>query len=324
MLQDTKSGAVVQIDCHYVHPERAAAYLLASGGAAAFIDNNTEFAVPRLLQALEQQGLRPEQVAYLIITHVHLDHCGGTTELLQHCPNATVLAHPSAVRHLYDPARLVAGTIAVYGEHAFTALYRAVKPVPAGKVRAIADGERIDLGGRTLTFVHTRGHANHHMVIHDSETNGVFTGDTFGIAYPCLQYGSSPMLVSSSTPTEFDAKEAFISAGKIMAMAPERIYLSHYGIFTDPAKCAALLRESIAALESILEDGASGGMDGDALQTWCEDRVRADVFDTARRCGLRMTPDEVTLLNYDVVMNARGLAYAANRRRRTVGSGLSQ
>ena len=42
-------------------------------------------------------------------------------------------------------------------------------------------------GERRLRFLHTAGHANHHVCIHDSATNGVFTGDSFGIAYPRLQ-----------------------------------------------------------------------------------------------------------------------------------------
>ena len=310
------NSAVVTIDCHYVHTERAAAFLIASQGDAAFIDNNTMFAVPHLMRALDEHALRPEQVRYLIITHVHLDHCGGTAELLRRCPNATVLAHPRAVRHLVEPSRLVAGTIAVYGEEVFKKLYGAVEPVPADRVRAMADGERLDLGARALSFFHTRGHANHHFCIHDSGSGSVFTGDSFGIAYPCLQYGSSPMIVCSSTPTEFDSNEAMISVDKILATAPERVYLSHYGVFDNPHECARPLRESIASLENILRDAVETGLEADALQSWCEERVRAVVRKAGEYCGLRLTPDEIHIIDFDSVMNARGLAYAAMRRRR--------
>ena len=72
------------------------------------MDTGTRFSVPYLLEALKARGLSPEQVRYLLVTHIHLDHSGGAAELLKHCPNATVIAHPRASRHLADPSRLVA------------------------------------------------------------------------------------------------------------------------------------------------------------------------------------------------------------------------
>ena len=87
------------IDCNYLdRPRFAAAYLLVDGDEAAFVDNNTNHAVPDLLDALSRTGLSPGQVRYLIVTHVHLDHAGGTSALAAACPNATVLAHPRAAR----------------------------------------------------------------------------------------------------------------------------------------------------------------------------------------------------------------------------------
>ena len=50
--------APILIDCDYVYPEFAAAYLLVEGKSAAFVENNTTHAVPRLLAALQKQGLQ--------------------------------------------------------------------------------------------------------------------------------------------------------------------------------------------------------------------------------------------------------------------------
>ena len=111
------------IDCDYVLPQVACAYLRIQGDEAAFIETNTTHAVPKLLSTLAAEGMKPEQVRYVIITHVHLDHAGGTSALLAACPNATVLAHPRAARHLVDPEKLVASARAVYGEAKFDALY---------------------------------------------------------------------------------------------------------------------------------------------------------------------------------------------------------
>src|SRR5207249_2808378 len=92
----TATETAFTVDCHYIEPGKAAAYLLVEGDRAAFIDNNTTHAVPLLLQALEDHGLSPEQVDYLIVTHIHLDHAGATAEMAEYCPNAMVLAHPKA------------------------------------------------------------------------------------------------------------------------------------------------------------------------------------------------------------------------------------
>ncbi|HRI72221.1 MAG TPA: MBL fold metallo-hydrolase, partial [Polyangium sp.] len=72
---------LVTIDCDYLGPGIAAAYLRIQGDEVAFIETNTNHAVPKLLAALEQENLSPKQVRYIIVTHVHLDHAGGTSLL---------------------------------------------------------------------------------------------------------------------------------------------------------------------------------------------------------------------------------------------------
>lgn len=97
---------ITTIDCHYMErADYATAYLVTNGSHAAFIDNNTNHCVPTLMKSLEDQGLTPEQVDYIIITHVHLDHAGATGALAELCPNATVLAHPVRFLPLFHGLR---------------------------------------------------------------------------------------------------------------------------------------------------------------------------------------------------------------------------
>src|SRR5690606_22590284 len=103
----------------YVRPGLAASHLLIDSGRAAFVDTGTAHSVPRLLQALTEHGLRTEQVEYVLLTHIHLDHAGGAGQLMQRLPNARCVVHPRGRRHLADPAKLIAGSKAVYGEEAF-------------------------------------------------------------------------------------------------------------------------------------------------------------------------------------------------------------
>ncbi|HNH10725.1 MAG TPA: MBL fold metallo-hydrolase, partial [Leptospiraceae bacterium] len=169
------------IDCRYIKENLAASFLIQEGNECVFVETNTVYAVPYLLKTLEEAGRKPEDVKYIIVTHVHLDHAGGTSELLKHCPNATVLAHPKTASHLAAPERLVQSSITVYGEEKFRELYGNIEPVPEKRIRIMKDGEELVWGKRKLRFIYTRGHANHHFVIHDSKSNSVFTGDSFGI-----------------------------------------------------------------------------------------------------------------------------------------------
>src|SRR3954471_23425092 len=109
------------IDCDYIYPRFAAAYLRVAGDEAAFVETNTSHAAPKLLAALASRGMRPEQVRWVIVTHVHLDHAGGAGAIMRACPNATLLAHPRAARHIVDPSKLVASATKVYGAERFQA-----------------------------------------------------------------------------------------------------------------------------------------------------------------------------------------------------------
>ena len=104
------------IDTEYVRPGLAASHLVVDQGRAAFIDTGPGPAAPRLLAALDELGLAREQVDYLFLTHVHLDHAGGAGQMMRALPNAQAVLHPRGAPHLVDPSKLIAGTIAVYGE----------------------------------------------------------------------------------------------------------------------------------------------------------------------------------------------------------------
>ena len=108
------------IDTEYVRPGLAASHLVVDQGRAAFIDTGPGPAAPRLLAALDELGLARAQVDYLFLTHVHLDHAGGAGQMMQALPNAQAVLHPRGAPHLVDPSKLIAGTIAVYGD----AVYR--------------------------------------------------------------------------------------------------------------------------------------------------------------------------------------------------------
>ncbi|MEO1203096.1 MAG: MBL fold metallo-hydrolase [Pseudomonadota bacterium] len=302
------------IDCNYLsRPRFAAAYLLTDGDEAVFVDNNTNHAVPALLAALAETGLTPQQVRYLIVTHVHLDHAGGTAALANACPNATVIAHPRAAPHIVDPTRLVASATAVYGKTEFERLYGTIEPVARERVREMGDDERLEFGGRTLTFLHTRGHANHHFCIADDRSGAVFTGDAFGLHYPDLQ-GTGTFAFPSTSPTDFDAELARQSIRRIVAMSPATVYPTHFGAVTDIARSADQLIRHLDFAEQLLHDTVDSELPDEKLEDYTEPRLRdyfAGLFD---RHGATAAAWE--LVDLDIRLNAQGIAFAAGKRRR--------
>ncbi|HAF90010.1 MAG TPA: MBL fold metallo-hydrolase, partial [Deltaproteobacteria bacterium] len=107
---------VTTIDVAYVRSGFAASHLIVENGYAAFIDTGTSLSVPLLLKVLAEKGISREKVTHVMPTHVHLDHAGGGGALMQEFPNAVLVVHPRGARHMIDPAKLIAGTVAVYGE----------------------------------------------------------------------------------------------------------------------------------------------------------------------------------------------------------------
>jgi glyoxylase-like metal-dependent hydrolase (beta-lactamase superfamily II) len=311
---------IFTIDCDYVYPRFAAAFLMVEGDEALFVENNTAHSVPRLLEALKQQGLSSEQVRYLIITHVHLDHAGGSQALMKACPNATLLAHPRAAPHVIDPSKLVASARKVYGDAEFSRLYGEIGPIDAARVRSMGDGEELRFGSKILRFIHTRGHANHHFCVLVSGSKGpesVFTGDSFGLAYPDLQ-GHGLFIFPSTSPTDFDPDEARKSIGRIAGSGAKKAYLTHFGEVNQLQRAADQLRAYLDEAEPLYRrmietpEGERGDAD---LTKDCAERISQYLGQQYRKLG--GSPDQrfFDLLKLDIELNAAGMVFAAKKKR---------
>ncbi|MGK5082099.1 MBL fold metallo-hydrolase [Bdellovibrionota bacterium FG-1] len=310
---------ILTIDCDYLHPQYAASYLLMDRShgktSAAFIDNNTAHCVPQLLAALKTEGLAPEDVQYVIITHVHLDHAGGSSALMKACPRAVLLAHPRATKHVIDPSKLIASAEHVYGPETFQKLYGSIEAIDAQRVRAIEHNEKVPFGkGRPLRFIHTRGHANHHFCIEEPETQSIFTGDAFGICYPALQR-EGLFIFPTTSPTDFDAHEALNSIDLILAVGARQAYLAHFGVLTEFAAAALQLREDLRFSQSLVEHlvKQDGLVDPDPW-TFCHRALEQHWQNKAQSVGLTLDAQDRELVRLDLDLNAQGLVHVAKKR----------
>ena len=302
------------IDCD-VLPRFTCAYLRVAGDECAFIETHTAHAVPRLLAALAEHARRPEQVRWIVVTHAHLDHAAGASALLAQCPNATLLAHPRAARHLIDPERLVASATEVYGAEKFAALYGKIDPIPAGRVRTLAHTETFELGGATLRVHHTEGHARHHFVVEDAALESVYTGDAFGLVYPALQR-SGRFAIASTTPTDFDPAEARKSIDLVLSLGAKAACLTHFDEVRDLDEVASQVRAWIDRSESWLDEAVASDAPVEALQADIAKKLRRAIADDTARRGLSLDERDWNHLAVDIDLNAQGIAFVADRRRR--------
>ncbi len=299
---------ITAIDSGFERPMLDAVHLVVEGDRAALVDTASNTSLPRVLSVLASKGLSPEQVDWVMLTHVHLDHAGGAGLYMRHFPNARLSVHPRGARHMIDPTRLVAGTIEVYGADEAHRMYGEIIPVPAERVVETPDGASVSLNGRRFEFVDTPGHARHHVCIVDERSGHVFTGDTFGLSYRELDVDGRPSIFPSTTPVQFDPPALHASIDRLLARSPEAVYVTHFGQVREVPRIADDLHRLIDAHASLGLAAERDGITGEQRAQQLRDGVRGIVLaEAARQQWPLDEPALLVLFDLDIRLNAAGL-----------------
>ncbi|MBL7002863.1 MAG: MBL fold metallo-hydrolase [Gammaproteobacteria bacterium] len=243
-LIQLKHGISV-VDAHYVQAGVACIYLIKQGNQASIIETGTSYSVPYILSALEALDVTLDNVKYIIPTHIHLDHAAGAGELMQQCPNAELVIHPRGAAHMVNPEKLEAGTIAVYGEEKYKKLYGSLIPIDENRMIIAEDNFTLDFNGRPLRFLHTPGHALHHFCIFDEMSQGIFTGDTFGLSYKTIKSDTDEFIFATTTPVHFDPEAMIESIDRLMSLKPKVMYLTHFAEIEPTETVVKQLKDSV-------------------------------------------------------------------------------
>ena len=232
-------------------PERTGTYVI-DEEQLTLVDTGPSPSVKHVKKGLAALGFAPEDVKYIIVTHVHLDHSGGAGLLLQDCPNAKVVVHPKGARHLSDPSRLTAGARMVYGDR-FDQLFEPIVAIPEDRLLIKTEGDSLEISPAcTLEFWDTPGHANHHFSIYDPISNGIFAGDTVGIRYDQLVSEGIDFYLPSTSPNQFNPEAMQNAIERMSAAKLDAIYYGHFGQTDQPEPA---LRQSQEWLKVFVEEG---------------------------------------------------------------------
>lgn len=313
-LHDPATG-VTTVDTGFHRPRFDAAYLVESDGQAAFIDCGTNHSVPRLLQALASRGLAPDAVTHLVLTHVHLDHAGGAGALMRELPAARLVVHPRGAPHMIDPAKLIAGATAVYGEAEVQRSYGRILPVDAGRVEVAAEGHEVRVGRRTLTCLDAPGHARHHIVIHDPDSDSFFTGDTFGLSYREFDVDGRPFALPTTTPVQFEPDALVASIRRMLQARPAAMHITHFGRIGDVQRVGAELIDQVGTMVDIARRaGQAHGDDRQARHRAMSAALSELYLARSRVHGVPLGDAAVLdLLGMDIELNAQGLGVWLDR-----------
>jgi len=298
---------VYAVDTGFVRPQFDASYIVTqrapSSERIAVIDTGTNYSVPRILATLSDLECTPDQVDFIILTHVHLDHAGGAGKLMQACPNAKLVVHPRGAKHMIDPTQLRAGAVGVYGEEMVEKDYGTLIPIESSRVIEASDGMMINLAGRMLTCLDTPGHAKHHITIWDQMTHGAFTGDTFGLSYREFDTEKGAFIIPTTTPIHFDPKALRVSLKRIMALKPECIYPTHFSKVTGVPRLYQKLTEMLSKVENLGKSLANAEHRHELLKNGLLNLYIQELRDH----GCMLSDSKIDqLLSTDIELNAQG------------------
>jgi glyoxylase-like metal-dependent hydrolase (beta-lactamase superfamily II) len=260
------------------------------------IDPGPGALVPRIQEAMKKLGMK--NLAYIIPTHIHVDHAGGAGKLAQLYPGAKVLVHPAGLKHAVDPSKLIESTRKVFGED-FEIGFGPILPVPESQIKSVEDGEIITVGNRDLQIIYAPGHAPHHIAIFDRSVKGIFCGEALG-----LPGGKDKQIpLPAVAPPSFDQETYIQTMEKLRKLNARVLFYSHGGVVGyDVDRLITQAEENTRILgDIILKALKEGGTN--------EDVTRRIKEYASRRFDMDLTDMDLALTigGYEVYYRKKGL-----------------
>ena len=204
-----------------------ASFLLVGEGSAAVVETGPTTCIENFMQGLKDNGVAPEDVEQVFVTHIHLDHSGASGNLVEKLPNATFYVHEVGYPHLVDPSKLIKSSTRLYGDR-MEELWGEIRPVPEERLFKLEGGEEVETAGASLAARYTPGHAYHHLAFYEPESGFLFAGDVAGVRLMGQSYVKPP-----TPPPEVDVEAWKGSIENIRKLSPRVLCPTHFGSYED-------------------------------------------------------------------------------------------
>lgn len=244
------------------------------------IDPGPQVSSQRVIDALGGEAPRA-----ILLTHIHLDHAAATGALIELWPETEVWVHERGAPHVIDPERLIASATRIYGDE-MERLWGTILPVPADRVRVLAGDEAIG----DWKLLYTPGHCGNHIAYLHEPSGTLFSGDVAGV-----RLLGGPVL-APTPPPEIDLTAWERSIELIEAVSPQRLAVTHFGVYED-------VDEQLSALRGDLERAAG----------WAQEAPDAETFAALQAESLIGAADAETAAGYFAVMRSQD-GYAGLKR----------
>jgi len=231
-------------------------------GKTFLVDIGPASVNPELEKALVE--LEIEDLDYILLTHIHLDHAGGIGHLLKTYPHARIIVPYHGKKHLIDPDRLWHGSLATLGDMVLS----------FGEMLAISEedfAQEPELPER-LRIIDTPGHALHHQsfLYEQGDQRILFPGEAAGVILsthmldrwtkdspatdfrPPVEAVPDVLYMSPASPPIFKLEIARESLSRLLDLKADLICYSHYGFSRYPLALMKLHLEQMELWSSVV------------------------------------------------------------------------
>ncbi len=219
---------VYVIDTKMFGFNRYCSAFIVAGKEIALIDTGTATSADAVRNGIKAHGFNIADITHVIITHLHFDHSGSAGILLKEMPRASVLVHPSILKHIIDPSILNENVIRDAGQK-MADRFGALASMPSSRARSLIDGEVLDIGNDVrLRIIFAPGHHPSEIVLFDEHNKNLFIGDAAGL------YFADENVILALSPLGSDIVRSMETLKMLMDVPATRLFMGHYGICDTP------------------------------------------------------------------------------------------
>jgi len=213
---------VYRIDAGLFDAGSLAVYLF-DGEEPALVDAGTAASVETIVDGMTACGVDPTDLEHLVLSHVHVDHSGGASALVERAPELDVYIHEMTAPHLADPTTLLTSSRDAMGEH-FERMGEQ-GPVPEDTIVGVPDeGLTVEAGGGRLELVHAPGHSPDHLAVWNPERELLFAAECLG-----MYLERADRWVPPGTLPNFDVAAIERAIDLLRGYDPETVVFPHFG-----------------------------------------------------------------------------------------------